>query len=166
WVANINSATQTVFSGSIRALQNMSRLAKAAGAAAYEQLDVTVASHCPLQANTAHTLTEHLAAVPLRPPTARYMTNTRGRAVATAEAVLNDLAQAVVHPVQWYDATRLMPELGVTCAVEVQPGHVLTRLNSANALSVTSLSLQDNSFGTVIARVQRAAGTRADNGGQ
>lgn len=156
WVANVNSATQTVVSGSVRGLQTIARAAKAAGAAAYEPLDVAVASHCPLQANTADALTQHLAGLALRPPTARYLTNTRGRAVATAEAVLDDLAQAVAHPVQWYDATRLMPELGATCAIETHPGHVLTRLNSLNAPTIVSLSLQDNGIPATVMGARRS----------
>jgi malonate decarboxylase epsilon subunit len=152
WVANINSATQTVVSGSLRALTNMSHPAKAAGATDYALLDVAVASHCPLQAGTARELARHLAGLPLRPPTVRYLTNTRGRAVNTAEVILDDLAQAVAHPIQWYDATRLMPELGVTSAIETQPGHVLTRLNTSNAPAVSSFSLQDTGTDAVIAR--------------
>ncbi len=155
WVANINSATQTVLSGSRAALQRAAQAAEAAGAADFEALDVAVASHCPLQADTAVGMTAHLAALPWRPPTCRYLTNTGGRAVDTADAILTDLAQAVAHPVRWYDASRLMPELGVTCAVETPPGHVLTRLNAANAPTVTTLALQDNDFELVAVRLRR-----------
>lgn len=155
WVANINSGTQTVVSGSGRALQTMSDAVRSAGATDYELLDVSVASHCPLQAGTATRLEKHLAGLPRRPPSARYLTNSRGRSVDTAAAILDDLAQSVGRPVQWYEATRLMPEIGVTCAVEAHPGHVLTRLNSANAPTVTSLSLQDNGLDVIAARVHR-----------
>jgi malonate decarboxylase epsilon subunit len=61
----------------------------------------------------------------------------------------------VAHPVQWYDATRLVPELGVTFAVETQPGHVLTRLNAANAPTVLALSMQDNGIDAVATRACR-----------
>jgi malonate decarboxylase epsilon subunit len=46
--------------------------------------------------------------------------------VDTAEAILDDLAQAVAQPVRWYDGIRLMAELGATFAIEAHPGHVLT----------------------------------------
>jgi malonyl CoA-acyl carrier protein transacylase len=143
WVANINSATQTVFSGTVSALQKAADAAKIAGAFNYERLDVSVASHCPKQAATARHLETHLAGLPRREPTARYLTNTRGRATRSAETVLGDLAQAVAHTVQWYDATRLMGELGATCAIETQPGHVLTRLLPSAAPTVAAISLQD-----------------------
>src|SRR5215218_2814416 len=116
WVANINSATQTVFSGTASALEAAAEAARRVGALKYERLSVAVASHCPIQEDTARQMAEHLSQLPRRQPTARYLTNTRGRATTSAETVLDDLAQAVAHPVQWYDATRLMAELGVTCA--------------------------------------------------
>ena len=93
----------------------------------------------------------HLATLPRREPTARYLTNTRGRATTSAETVLDDLAQAVAHPVQWYDATRLMGELGATVAIETLPGHVLTGLLASAVPSVVAMSLDDDDF-TVVAR--------------
>ena len=100
WMANINSATQTVLSGSRAALPLAAQAAEDAGAADFEFLDVAVASHCPLQADTASRMAAHLAALPRRPLKCRYLTNTGGRAVDTADAILTDLAHAVAHPVQ------------------------------------------------------------------
>jgi malonate decarboxylase epsilon subunit len=155
WVANVNSATQTVLSGSVAALRDAAAAAEAAGAGDFTLLDVAVASHCPQQSGTAQRMKAHLAGLPRRPATAQYLTNVRGRSVRGADAILNDLAEAVAHTVQWYDATRLVPELGVTVAVETQPGHVLTRLNTANAPTVVTLSMQDNGIDAVLARAGR-----------
>jgi len=151
WVANINSATQTVFSGTASALQKAADAAKIAGAFDYERIDVSVASHCPKQAGTARHLDTHLAELPRREPTVRYLTNTRGRATTSAQTVLDDLAQGVAHTVRWYDATRLMGELGATCAIETQPGHVLTRLLS----SATAISSQDVGLAAAVRRATR-----------
>jgi len=158
WVANINTATQTVLSGTSAALQKAAYAAEDAGAANYQVLDVSVASHCPLQADTANRLAAHLAHIPRRTPSARYLTNTRGRAVVSADAILDDLAQAVARPVHWYDAARLMPELGVTCAIETPPGHALTRLFASAAPNVTALALQDEGIDIAAARARRAVG--------
>jgi len=155
WVANINSSTQTVFSGTASALQKAAHAAKIAGALNYERLDVSVASHCPKQDGTARQLVKHLARLPHREPTAFYLTNTRGRATTSAETVLDDLAQAVKHPVQWYDATRLMGELGATCAIEAQPGHVLTQLLTSAIPEISVIASQDNFFGAVACQARR-----------
>jgi malonate decarboxylase epsilon subunit len=159
WVANINSATQTVFSGTASALRKVADAAKIAGALNYERLDVAVASHCPKQAATAQRMAAHLAGLPRREPTVRYLTNTRGRATTSAQTVLDDLAQAVARTVQWYDATRLMGELGATCAIETEPGHVLTRLLASAAPAVAAISLQDNGLAAAIRRANRLLDT-------
>ena len=155
WVANVNSATQTVFSGTAAALQKVADAARIAGAFNFERINVSVASHCPKQADTAQRLAAHLAELPRREPTARYLTNTRGRATTSAETVLDDLAQAVAHTVQWYDATRLMGELGASCAIETEPGHVLTRLLPSAAPTIAAISLQDSGLAAAVARATR-----------
>jgi malonyl CoA-acyl carrier protein transacylase len=159
WVANINSATQTVLSGTATAVQRAADAARIAGAFNYERLNVTVASHGPKQAATAAHLATHLAGLPRREPTARYLTNTRGRAATSAETVLDDLARSVAHTVQWYDATRLMGELGATCAIETQPGHVLTRLLPSAAPTVAPISLQDTGLAAAARRANRVLDT-------
>ena len=159
WVANINSATQTVFSGTASALRKVADAAKIAGALNYERLDVAVASHCPKQAATAQRMAAHLAGLPRREPTVRYLTNTRGRATTSAQSVLDDLAQAVARTVQWYDATRLMGELGATCAIETEPGHVLTHLLASAAPTIAAISLQDNGLAAAVRRANRLLDT-------
>ena len=155
WVANVNSATQTVFSGTASALQRAADVSARAGALEYERLDVAIASHCPVQDDTARHMAEHLAQLPRREPTARYLTNTRGRVTTSAETVLDDLAEAVAQPVQWYDATRLMGELGVTCAIETPPGHVLTRLLASAVPSVTAISMVDTDIAATARRAHK-----------
>ena len=146
WVANVNAATQTVIGGTATALAAAEAATADAGARAFRRLDVPVASHGPVQADTAEHLVRHLATVPRRTPTARYLTNVGGRAVDTAEAVHDDLARSVAHPVRWYDATRLMAELGVTQAIESAPGHVLTRLWSSAVPDVRCAAVADTGY--------------------
>jgi malonate decarboxylase epsilon subunit len=159
WVANVNSATQTVLSGTAAALTAAADAAKGLGARSFDLLDVSVASHCPLQDETARRVAEHLADVPDRTPTARYLTNVRGRSVGTAVQVVDDLANAVAHPVQWYDATRLMAELGATCAVQMTPGRVLAQLLTSAVPSMTAIALSDSDFESVAVTARRTSGT-------
>lgn len=158
WVANVNAATQTVASGTDLALRRAADAASRAGAQSCERLDVAVASHCPIQGDTARLMAEHLAELPRRRPTCRYLTNTRGRVTASADVILDDLAQSVARPVQWYDGTRLLGELGVTSAVECPPGHVLTRLLSSAAPSITAISVTDSGFEAAARLAARSGG--------
>jgi malonate decarboxylase epsilon subunit len=144
WLALVNSADQVVVSGSATALARCTQAARHAGARRVQRLDVAVASHCPLQAPTAQRVAEHLSRIPRRAQTTAYLTNTGGRRIRNdAAAVLDDLARSVAQPVQWFDAMRLMSELGVTHALQMPPGRVLIGLlpgsvrNHAAALDQT-----------------------------
>jgi malonate decarboxylase epsilon subunit len=144
WVANINAADQIVLSGTTAGLERANDAARQAGARRFELLDVTIASHCPLQAPTAARVAAQLAGLPRRTQRIAYLTNTRGRRVrADSAAVLDDLAQAVARPVQWYDAMSLMGELGATCAIQMPPGHALAALAADSAPASRALALDD-----------------------
>src|SRR5262249_6900586 len=125
WVANINSATETVLGGTVAALTAAENAARHDGAAAFGTLNVAVASHGPVQEAASEAVRAELSTVPLRTPVYRYITNVGGRSVDSAEAVIDDLCDSVARPVRWYDGVRLMAELGVTCTVEVTPGDTL-----------------------------------------
>jgi len=93
----------------------------------------------------------HLAGLPRRPQRVAYLTNTGGRRVRADSAVLDDLAHAVARPVQWYDAMRLMRELGATCAVQMPPGHALAALVARSTPSIYALALADDGIERAVA---------------
>ncbi|TGD86725.1 acyltransferase domain-containing protein [Mycolicibacterium sp. CH28] len=161
WVANVNSGTQTVLAGTETGLDAAAQAARHAGARAFDRLDVRVASHGPVQAGTAETLRAHLATVPRRDPALRYITNSGGRSVCSAQAVLDDLASSVARPVRWYDGVRLMAELGVSAAIETTPGHTLTRLTGAIAPTIAAVALDDTGLAATVARAH-LSGSRAN----
>jgi malonate decarboxylase epsilon subunit len=76
----------------------------------------------------ADELTQALSAVPLHPPRILYASNRRGRLLRDAEAIREDLAGNVAHPVRWHDATTALFERGARLFVEMPPGRVLTDL--------------------------------------
>ncbi|WP_405930877.1 ACP S-malonyltransferase [Streptomyces sp. NBC_00827] len=160
WIANINAADQIVVSGTRTAIETLRRHAPAAGATALTVLKVAVASHCPLQADTAHALADALAGVRTGQQRCAYFANTTGRRILHApRAVLDDLAQAVRQPVRWYDAVRLMPEVGITATVQLSPGHALTHLVSRENPSMTNVALDDIGITAAVHRARRAAGS-------
>lgn len=158
WLANINSASQSVISGTTEAIRAATEAARLAGAAACDVLDVSVASHCPLQNPTAVELADRLSTIPDRPLTASYLTNTRGRRVWDAHAVRTDLAESVAQTVRWYDIARLLPELGAACAIEMPPGHVLTRLMESSAPSMTRTAVAVDGLAKSAARCAGCGG--------
>jgi malonate decarboxylase epsilon subunit len=60
WIANINAVNQVVLGGTVTALDRARQAAQHAGARRFEMLDVALASHGPLQRETARAMTQHL----------------------------------------------------------------------------------------------------------
>ncbi len=101
WVANINAADQIVVSGTSVALDELRGPAAGAGARDLTVLETTIASHGPIQASTARAVAAELAKVHYGDQQRAYLSNLTGRRLHRDPAgVLDDLAEAVQHPVQ------------------------------------------------------------------
>lgn len=155
WIANINAVDQTVLGGTVAALDTARQAGQRAGARRFEMLDVAVASHGPIQRDTAHAVAQHLSTIPHRDQAAAYMSNVGARRIRNdPAAVLDDLATAVAHPVRWFDIMRMLPEIGVGATLEMPPGNVLTRLVAATAPSLSALSVAAGGLDSIAARVR------------
>jgi malonate decarboxylase epsilon subunit len=155
WIANINAVDQVVLGGTLAALDDARQAARRAGARRFEMLDVAVASHGPLQRDTASAVAQHLSAIPHREQRSAYMTNVGARRIRDdPAAVLDDLADAVARPVRWFDIMRLLPELGVIATVEMPPGEVLSRLVTATTPAVRVFSVDRDGLVPISARVR------------
>jgi malonate decarboxylase epsilon subunit len=155
WIANINAVDQVVLGGTVAALDTARQAARHAGARRFEMLDVAVASHGPLQRDTARVMAQHLSTIPHRDQRAAYVTNVGARRIRDdPAAILDDLATAVAHPVRWFDIMRLLPELGVVATVEMPPGDVLSRLVTATTPAVRVFSVTGDGLGTITARLR------------
>lgn len=151
---------QIVVSGTRAALDTLRGHAPAAGARDLKILDVTIASHGPLQAGTARAVAAALGQVQHGDQRRAYFADTTGRRLAHAtEKVIDDLAQAVQHPVRWLDAVRLIPELGVTATIQTPPGNVLTAITARETPGITSIAVDDSGPDTALRRIA-ANGTR------
>jgi malonate decarboxylase epsilon subunit len=155
WIANINAVDQVVLGGTVAALDNARQAARRAGARRFEMLDVAVASHGPLQHDTARVVAQRLSMTPHRGQRAAYMTNVGARRIRDDPvAVLDDLATAVAHPVRWLDIMRLLPELGVVATIEMPPGDVLSRLVTATTPALNVFSVTDDELEPIAARLR------------
>lgn len=155
YIANVNSAEQTVIAGSLRAMEKASRAALKAGARKVERLDVAVLSHSPLLQPIAGVLTQTFQTLPLHPPRMVYIGNVKGRALRHADAIAADLANNIAHTVRWYETTIVLQELGCTLCIETPPGHVLTNLAKQSIPEVKSVALADTSFSYVVQQAAR-----------
>jgi malonate decarboxylase epsilon subunit len=143
YISNINAPLQIVVAGSDPALSAVSTLAMQHGAHRVDRLAVSVPSHCPLLQPVADRLAQAMALLPLRPPAMPYVSNRGGRALRDADAISEDLATNVAHPVRWYDALEVLRELGATLFLEMAPGHVSTQLVARLLRGVRAVSITD-----------------------
>ena len=158
YISNINTPRQIVVAGSDAALDAVTAFARQKGARRAERLAVSVPSHCPLLQPVADRLLQLMTGLVLMPPSMPYVSNRGGRALYDAEAVRQDLATGVAHPVRWYDALEVMRELGATLFIEMAPGHVCTRLVADSFPDVRAVSIADQGlrYATVQAARERA----------
>jgi len=157
YISNINAPRQIVVAGSDRALNAVTAQARQQGARRAERLAVSVPSHCPLLQPVADRIEQLIAKIPLRPPSATYVSNRGGRALYDAEAIRRDLATNVAHPVRWYDALAVLRELGTALFLEMPPGHVSTHIVAELFPDVRAVSIADQGlrYATVVAANHR-----------
>ena len=128
FVGNINAPRQIVIAGSDAGMAQVLEAAQRSGARKATRLQVSVPSHCPLLEPVAVALRATLEGMTLGQPKLIYGGNVNGRALRTAPAIAEDLANNIAHGVRWHDATTVLEELGCRLFLEMPPGRVLTAL--------------------------------------
>lgn len=156
WIANLNAVDQFALSGRLSGLDWVLAQALQRGVRRAEHLQVQVPSHCPLMAPVSERLRQRLTTVSMSPPQRPYLSNVGARALYDAEAIRNDLAANVSHPVRWAESTEVMVAMGCTLFLEMPPGHVLSRLAQAAYPALRSLPTEGLPL-TVPCRLARQA---------
>jgi malonate decarboxylase epsilon subunit len=146
YVGNINSPRQVVIAGSNQGMAKVLEAARNNGARKAERLDVSVPSHCPLLEPVAAALRESLRRMHLQPPSLIYVGNVTARALRTADAIAEDLANNIAHGVRWNDTVRVLEELGCGLFLEMPPGHVLSELAKEIVPEVRTLAMGESSL--------------------
>jgi [acyl-carrier-protein] S-malonyltransferase len=126
--ANLNSASQTVISGEVAAVEQAMARAKEAGARLCVRLEVSGAFHSPLMAPAAQGLSQALAAVEIRDAKFPVIANATARPVSRAAEIRQALEAQLLSPVRWHESMRYLIDQGVGAFVEVGSGKVLRGL--------------------------------------
>jgi [acyl-carrier-protein] S-malonyltransferase len=126
-VANLNTPTQTVVSGSAAGIERLRELAAAAGARAV-QLPVGGAFHSPAMEPVRAAMAEAAAAVTWRPAEVPIAANASGALVTSATEVRAALVAQITAPVRWVACVRTLAAAGCTGTLELGPGRVLSGL--------------------------------------
>jgi [acyl-carrier-protein] S-malonyltransferase len=126
--ANINSPEQIVISGSTRAVERATELARHRGAKRAILLPVSAPFHCSLLQPAQDNMACHLARLQFNEMQIPVACNVDAKLVRTPEAARDALVRQVTGAVRWEPCVRLLIAQGVQTFLEVGPGKVLCGL--------------------------------------
>ena len=125
--ANYNCPGQLVVSGERNALEEVARLAEAAGGRTMP-LKVSGAFHSPLMDDAAREFARLVAALKIHNPAAPVVANASAEPVTSAEGVREAMSRQMTSPVLWTASVRRMIADGAGLFAEIGPGKVLSGL--------------------------------------
>lgn len=126
--ANFNGGGQIVIAGAASAIERAVAGARDHGIKRAVPLPVSAPFHCALMAPAAEGLGRALAEIELSDPRIPVVTNVEAVPNSRGGRVAELLQRQVTAPVRWEESVRWIAEQGVSRAVEVGPGRVLSGL--------------------------------------
>ena len=142
-LANLNGPGQTVIAGATAAVKKAADLAKAKGAKRAVLLPVSAPFHSALLRPAAERLATVLEGIRFRDLGVPLVTNVDAELLTEGARVAETLIRQVTAPVRWEDGVLRLAKEGVTAAVEVGPGKVLSGLIRRIAPDIQTLNVED-----------------------
>jgi [acyl-carrier-protein] S-malonyltransferase len=142
-VSNLNSAQQTVLSGTVSGIEKAAELAKAAGAKRAIILKVAGAYHSRLMDSAAAKLEAAIAHIEFAEPKIPVYSNATGKLHTTPVEIKAAMIAQVNKTVRWVDCVNGLVEDGVTSVLELGPGRVLSGLVKKIDPSLNIDNIQD-----------------------
>ncbi|MDX8380940.1 MAG: ACP S-malonyltransferase [Ghiorsea sp.] len=151
WAANFNCPGQLVVAGHAEATEKLMVIAKEGGAKRALPLAVSAPSHTPLMQDAANAMQEKLSTIAVESPVCPVWSNARAATLTEAEDIRQALVEQLVSPVRWTETIQQLTLQGVTSAVEMGPGKVLSGLvrridKNINVASILNSDLMDKAI--------------------
>jgi len=127
-IANDNAPGQIVISGHKAALERAAEIAKTKGIKRLMMLPVAAAFHSPLMAPAARQMEDLLARESITPPRVPVISNVSVNPESDPDTIRRLLVEQVTGRVRWRETIAGLRDRGVTSAVEVGAGKVLTTM--------------------------------------
>ena len=128
WVANYNSPSQSVISGTEADVAAAEIAVKEAGARRAIRLKVSGAFHSPIMAYARDGFAEAVADAEFSDPRINFYSNVTGKRVATGAELKRFAVEQIVSPVRWIDEEAAILADKPLCCAETGPGTVLAGL--------------------------------------
>ncbi len=126
-IANENSASQTVLSGTVAAIERAEALARTRNVKAV-RLKVEGAFHSPLMHAALDRVRRAIAGLEFREPRFAVIPNASGRPTTSPHEIRDLLSRQLLSPVRWSRTMECIAEFSVDTVIEAGPSDVLTRL--------------------------------------
>ena len=131
FIANLNSPTQVVVSGTAEGLDKAEKTLKEAGARRFHRLTVSGPFHSPLLAEARREFDDALAGYEFSDPSVPVYSNVTGRAIMSGSEARRLCGEQIVSTVRWVTVEQSLFSDGFDIFFEAGPGTVLTGLLKA-----------------------------------
>lgn len=128
WIANYNSPSQCVISGTEADVVLAEDALKAAGAKRVIRLRVSGAFHSPIMAPASEAFAEFVNTTTFSDPRIPVFSNVTGRLLKSGAEAKELAVRQIISPVRWIAEERAIAEAGFDRLLETGPGTVLTGL--------------------------------------
>lgn len=139
--ANDNSDGQVVLSGHMAAIEKAVAIASEFGAKRCVKLPVSAPFHSPLMQPAAEVMTKALEEVESHSAQIPLIANVTAQVESSKEEIIKNLIKQVTGTVRWRESVNFMKEEGVTDAVELGAGKVLTNIIKRSQPEIHAISV-------------------------
>ncbi|MFT8317168.1 MAG: ACP S-malonyltransferase [Sporolactobacillus sp.] len=127
-LANLNSPSQIVISGSVKGVEKASALAEEAGARRVIPLPVSGPFHSSLMKPAAEAMRKVLDDLQMNSAAVPVIANRTAEEEEAVDVIRQHLIEQIYSPVRWVESIDRLKDLGVDTYLEVGPGKVLSGL--------------------------------------
>ena len=142
-MANLNSDSQIVISGTKQGVDLAVNLSKERGAKRAVPLAMSVPSHCKLMTPASIQLTEELNKINFSEPKTKVIQNFSVEHSDDPEIIKNNLVSQLYSPVRWAEIMDLYEQANISHFYECGPGRVLSGLIKRKFKNTEINSLED-----------------------
>ena len=127
-LANDNCPGQVVISGLKDAVEQASEELKSAGARRVMPLALSAPVHCRVQEPAMAIMRQEFEKVEIKTPKSKWISNKTCAIIENPDEIKDALIYQMTHGVHWRESVLEMVNLGITHAIEIGPGNVLSGL--------------------------------------
>ncbi|WP_167957199.1 ACP S-malonyltransferase [Anaerosporobacter faecicola] len=141
-ISNYNSENQVVVSGDVHAVSELENSLKQLGAV-LTRLNVSAPFHCSLMQPAVDKLREELNQYEYRNLNYPVISNSFARPYSKYESIKENIVKQIVMPVRWLETMEYLYNNGITNAIEMGPGSILTNIIKKSGINMQSYSYED-----------------------